>query len=44
VRKIHQVGNEVTRSYFNARVILPSTSGGPPVQQQQQQQQQGGSA
>jgi uncharacterized alpha-E superfamily protein len=44
VRKIHQVGNEITRSYFNARVILPSTSGGPPVQQQQQQQQQGAGA
>jgi uncharacterized alpha-E superfamily protein len=44
VRKIHQVGNEITRSYFNARVILPSTSGGPPVQQQQQQQQQGATA
>jgi uncharacterized alpha-E superfamily protein len=40
VRKIHQVGNEITRSYFNARVILPSTTGGPPIQQQQQQQQQ----
>jgi uncharacterized alpha-E superfamily protein len=34
--RIHQVGDEVTRCYFNTRVILPSA--GPSAQQQQQQQ------
>jgi uncharacterized alpha-E superfamily protein len=41
LQRIYQVGDEVTRTYFNTRVILPvakSAAGG--VQQQQQQQQQ----
>jgi len=42
LRRIHQVGDEVTRTYFNTRVILPSAKATGPVQQQQQQQQQGG--
>ena len=40
VRKIHVVGNEITRSYFNTRVILPHSVDVPSAQQQQQQQQQ----
>lgn len=39
VRKIHLVGNEITRCYFNTRVILPQASEVPSTQQQQQQQQ-----
>jgi uncharacterized alpha-E superfamily protein len=42
LRRIYQVGDEVTRTYFNTRVILPTPRAGRgSVQQQQQQQQQG---
>jgi len=42
LRRVHQVGNEVTRTYFNTRVILPTprASAAAAAQQQQQQQQQ----
>ncbi len=43
LRRIHQVGDEITHTYFNTQVILPSASrarGGAAQQQQQQQQQQ----
>ncbi len=39
LRKIDQVGDEITRTYFNTRVILPAKWGSGQVQQQQQQQQ-----
>jgi len=38
--KIHLVGDEVTRTYFNTRVILPVGKSGTGAAQQQQQQQQ----
>jgi uncharacterized alpha-E superfamily protein len=38
--KIHTVGDEVTRAYFNTRVIAPLGKSGSAVQQQQQQQQE----
>jgi uncharacterized alpha-E superfamily protein len=42
LRGIHQVGDEVTRTYFNTRVIRPRPRGeGAAIQQQQQQQQAG---
>ncbi len=41
LRKMHDVCDEVTRTYFNTRVILPAAKGG--ARQQQQQQQQAGS-
>jgi len=45
LRRIHRLGDEVTRTYFNTKVILPvASSGGPPPQQQQQQQQQAATA
>jgi len=40
LRRIYQVGDEVTRTYFNTRVILPAARPGAPTSQQQQQQQQ----
>ena len=41
LKRIHQVADEITPTYFNTRVILPATkAGGAPAQQQQQQQQQ----
>jgi uncharacterized alpha-E superfamily protein len=40
LRRVHQVGNEVTRTYFNTRVILPTPRASAAAQQQQQQQQQ----
>jgi uncharacterized alpha-E superfamily protein len=43
LRRIYQVGDEVTRTYFNTRVILATPrSGRGAIQQQQQQQQQQG--
>jgi uncharacterized alpha-E superfamily protein len=40
LQRLHQVGDEVTRTYFNTRVILPAGKSGGLAQQQQQQQQQ----
>jgi uncharacterized alpha-E superfamily protein len=41
LRTVHRVGDEVTRTYFNTRVILPAADrGGAAPRQQQQQQQQ----
>jgi uncharacterized alpha-E superfamily protein len=40
LRRVHQVGNEVTKTYFNTRVILPTPRAAKFAQQQQQQQQQ----
>jgi hypothetical protein len=40
LRRVHQVGNEVTKTYFNTRVILPAPRTAAGAQQQQQQQQQ----
>lgn len=39
LRRVHQVGNEVTKTYFNTRVILPTPKAAVQAQQQQQQQQ-----
>ena len=39
LRRVHQVGNEVTKTYFNTRVILPTPRAAKFAQQQQQQQQ-----
>ena len=40
LKRIHLVGNEITRTCFNTRVILPSSAGARGAAQQQQQQQQ----
>jgi uncharacterized alpha-E superfamily protein len=40
LRRVHQVGNEVTKTYFNTRVILPQPRASSAAAQQQQQQQQ----
>jgi uncharacterized alpha-E superfamily protein len=40
LRRVHQVGNEATKTYFNTRVILPTPKAAAVVAQQQQQQQQ----
>jgi uncharacterized alpha-E superfamily protein len=37
LRRIHRIGDEVTRTYFNTRVILPAPRGSRAAQQQQQQ-------
>jgi uncharacterized alpha-E superfamily protein len=42
LRRVHQVGHEVTRTYFNTRVIIPVAASPAALQRQQQQQQQAG--
>jgi uncharacterized alpha-E superfamily protein len=40
LRQVHQIGDELARAYFSARLVLPRARGGHPAPQEQQQQQQ----